>query len=200
MPSLSEVVVDLVVADARRWAARGHAFTVAFNCAPPELLGGRLVPRLLKAVAHAGLPPDRLLLEVTEDSFASDPERARTVLRDLRRNRVQTAIDDYGTGFSSLAYLRDLPVQELKIDRSFVASMSADHSSRVIVESTVNMAHAMGLRVVAEGVEDDATATDLAAMGVDTLQGYLIARPMPAQAVTDWVARWTTSLSLPTTR
>ena len=200
MPSLSEVVVDLVVADARRWAARGHTFTVAFNCAPPELLGGRLVPRLLTAVAHAGLPPDRLLLEVTEDSFASDPERVRTVLRDLRRNRVQTAIDDYGTGFSSLAYLRDLPVQELKIDRSFVASMSADRSSRVIVESTVNMAHAMGLRVVAEGVEDDATAADLAAMGVDTLQGYLIARPMPAEAVTDWVARWTTSLSLPTTR
>ena len=200
MPPLSDAVVDLVVADARRWAARGHTFTVAFNCAPPELLGGRLVPRLLQAVARAGLPPDRILVEVTEDSFVNDPERARSVLRELRRNRVQTAIDDYGTGFSSLAYLRNLPVQELKIDRSFIGSMGSDRSSRVIVESTVTMAHAMGLRVVAEGVEDDTTAADLAAMGVDTLQGYLIARPMRASEVTDWVTRWQTSLRMPTTR
>ncbi len=200
MPSLSDAVVDLVIADARRWAARGLTFTVAINCAPPELLGGRLVPRLLDAVARAGLPPDRILVEVTEDSFASDPERARSVLRDLRRNRVQTAIDDYGTGFSSLAYLRDLPVQELKIDRSFIKSFATDRGSRVIVESTLHMAHAMGLRLVAEGVEDDTTAAQLTALGVDALQGYLVSRPMPAAEVTGWVTRWNAALRTATAR
>ena len=194
MPALTEAVLQMVVADTRRWLDRGEQFTVAFNCAPPELLGGRFVPTLLAAVREAGLPPDRLLVEVTEDSFASDPEKARSVIQELRRNRVQTAIDDYGTGFSSLAYLRDLPVQELKIDRSFVKTLSSDSSSRVIVESTLQMAHAMGLRVVAEGVEDATTAAALVACGVDVLQGFHIARPMPADEVSAWVAAWTTSL------
>jgi EAL domain-containing protein (putative c-di-GMP-specific phosphodiesterase class I) len=164
------------------------------NCAPPELLGGRAVPRLLDLVARSGLPPDRLLLEVTEDSFVTDPERARTVLEQLRRQHVQAAIDDYGTGFSSLAYLRDLPVQELKMDRSFTATLDSDHRSRVIVESTLQMAHAMGLRLVAEGVEDASTAASLVAMGVDVLQGYHIARPMPAEDVVTWVWQWQSAL------
>ncbi|MFC3690063.1 putative bifunctional diguanylate cyclase/phosphodiesterase [Aquipuribacter hungaricus] len=194
MPALTEAVVAMVVADARRWADLGQTFTVSFNCAPPELLGGRMVPALLDAVREAGLPPDRLLVEVTEDSFVTDPEKARAVLQELRRNRVQTAIDDYGTGFSSLAYLRDLPVQELKIDRSFVRTMGSDSSSRVIVESTLQMAHAMGLRVVAEGVEDASTAAELVACGVDVLQGYHIARPMPAAEVGAWVAEWRSAL------
>ena len=98
------------------------------------------------------------MIEVTEDSFIADPERARQRLLELSDMHVQAAIDDYGTGFSSLSYLRDLPVRELKMDRSFIATLLSDPSSRVIVDTTTKMAHALGLRLVAEGVEDAATA------------------------------------------
>jgi len=138
-------------------------------------------------LAASGLPPGALLVEVTEDSFVSEPERARELLLELRSRHVEVAIDDYGTGFSSLAYLRDLPVQELKVDRSFVDTVLSDPRSRVIVDSTTQMAHAMGLRLVAEGVEDEATAEALTGMGVDLLQGYHVARPMPSDQVADWV-------------
>jgi len=190
MPALSEAVLDLVLADARRWADDGFHFRVALNCAPPELLGGRLLPRLFAGLDALGLPGERLLVEVTEDSFLSEPERARDVLHELRAHQVQAAIDDYGTGFSSLAYLRDLPVQELKMDRSFVASMSTDERSRMIVSTTTQMARALGLRMVAEGIEDAETADALVALGVDVLQGYHVARPMPAEDVSAWVRRW----------
>ena len=190
MTQLSESVVHQVIENARTWRRQGYDFTVSFNCAPPELLGGRVLPLLFSALESAGLPPDSLLVEVTEDSFVTDPERAREMLLHLRRHHVQTAIDDYGTGFSSLAYLRDLPVQELKIDRSFVATMTSDIRSRVIVDSTRQMAHAMGLRVVAEGVEDEATARLLRSLGIDVLQGYQIARPMPGHELAAWVDDW----------
>jgi diguanylate cyclase len=193
MGPLTDAVVDMVVADAQRWAREGKTFTVAFNCAPPELLGVRLVPHLLDAVRRSGLPADRLVVEVTEDSFVNDPDRAREVLRTLRAHRLQVAIDDYGTGFSSLAYLRDLPVQTLKLDRSFVRALD-EEGGRVIVESTLQMAHALGLRLVAEGVEDAAAAATLVAMGVDVLQGYHVSRPMPADEVARWVDAWETQL------
>jgi EAL domain-containing protein (putative c-di-GMP-specific phosphodiesterase class I) len=133
------------------------------------------------------------MIEVTEDSFVADPEQARFTLQDLRANQVQTAIDDYGTGFSSLAYLRELPVDELKMDRSFVSTILSDPRSRVIVDSTNQMAHAMGLRLVAEGVEDNDIATELSRLGVDLLQGYHIARPMPADQLSAWARDWARS-------
>jgi diguanylate cyclase len=190
MPALTEWVVRRVVLDARRWHDQGFDFTVSFNVAPPELLGGHMLPALFVEVARAGLPPDRLLVEVTEDSFVSDPEQARTALQDMRRHGVQAAIDDYGTGFSSLSYLRDLPVQELKMDRSFVSTVLTDSRSRVILDSTRQMAHAMGLRLVAEGVEDAVTAAELVALGVDVLQGYHVSRPVPQVEVSAWVRSW----------
>ena len=122
------------------------------NCAPPELLGGTLLPQLYAELdARRAARRARLVVEVTEDSFMTDPERARERLLELRAHGVQIAIDDYGTGFSSLAYLRDLPVQELKIDRSFVTTMRTDARSRVIVDTTRQMAHAMGLRAGGRG-------------------------------------------------
>ena len=154
-----------VVADARRWAEQGLDFRVSMNCAPPELLGGALLPRLFDALDRADLPPDTLTIEVTEDSFVADPEHARQILHELREHNVQAAIDDYGTGFSSLAYLRDLPVHELKMDRSFISTILTDPRSRVIVDSTNQMAHAMGLRLVAEGVEDEEIAQALVDAG-----------------------------------
>jgi EAL domain-containing protein (putative c-di-GMP-specific phosphodiesterase class I) len=138
-------------------------------------------------VDSVGLPPQSLVVEVTEDSFIADPEHARQVLEQILSHDMQVSIDDYGTGFSSLSYLRDLPVQELKIDRSFVGSVLSDPRSRFIVSATNDMAHGLGLRTVAEGVEDGATSAELTAMGIDVLQGFHIARPMPTAAVVPWV-------------
>jgi EAL domain-containing protein (putative c-di-GMP-specific phosphodiesterase class I) len=190
MNELSVEVMRAVVADARGWVRQGFSFRIAMNCAPPELLGGVLLPRLYETLAATPLPPDTLVLEVTEDSFMSDPARAREQLLELRAHHVQAAIDDYGSGFSSLAYLRDLPVQELKLDRSFISTMLNDRRSWVIVDATRQMGHALGLRIVAEGVEDAATAAALVAMDVDVLQGYHLARPMPAGEVAGWVRAW----------
>ena len=196
MPALSVFVIDEVVKDARRWSHEGLGFRVALNCAPPEILGGFVLPRLYAAMAKAELPADTLLIEVTEDSFLTDPDRARERLFELQDMHVQSAIDDYGTGFSSLAYLRDLPVRELKIDRSFVSTMLKDPSSRVIVDTTTKMAHSLGLRLVAEGVEDASTAATLIAMDVDVLQGYHIAPPMPATSIGPWIRQWSAMLAL----
>ena len=190
MQALSEAVVELVLADTRRWADAGFTFRVALNSAPPELLGGRLLPLLFARLDALGLPGSRLLVEVTEDCFLAEPGRARDVLHELRAHDVQAAIDDYGTGFSSLAYLRDLPVQELKIDRSFVAAAATDERSRMIVQTTAQLAHALGLRLVAEGIEDAAADEAMLALGADVLQGYHVARPMPADEVAPWVRRW----------
>lgn len=195
MMAISDVVGQRAVADLRAWHQRGLDLRVAINCAPPELLSGAFLPRLFETVRQADLPPDSLVIEVTEDSFIAEPERARSIIREIRQNRLQVAIDDYGTGFSSLSYLRDLPVQELKLDRSFIASLRADNRSRMIVASTFQMARALGLRVVAEGVEDAATSADLVAMGVDVLQGYYFARPMPAADVEGWFRTWCTPAS-----
>ncbi|WP_182111256.1 MULTISPECIES: bifunctional diguanylate cyclase/phosphodiesterase [unclassified Actinotalea] len=190
MPALTETVMRRVIADAQRWYAAGLGMRVAMNWAPPELVGGQLLPRLFSALAASGLPSDRLIVEVTEDSFLADPERARAALHELRTHGVQVSIDDYGTGFSSLAYLRDLPVQELKMDRSFVRAVATDERSRMIVQSTTQMARALGMRLVAEGVEDEQAAAQLLPIGVDVLQGYHIARPMPAADVERWVREW----------
>ena len=195
MLALSEAVAHQVVGDARRWLDSGFSFRVSMNCAPPELLGGSLLPRLFDALENARLPAESLLVEVTEDSFLSDPERAREHLLDIRAHGVQVAIDDYGTGFSSLAYLRDLPVQELKMDRSFVSTILTDRRSRVIVDSTKQMAHAMGLRVVAEGVEDSQTAAELMGMGIDVLQGHHVSPPMAASEIGPWMRRWSAGLT-----
>jgi diguanylate cyclase (GGDEF)-like protein len=192
MPMLSQEVVRLAVQDVARWHAAGLRLRVAINCAPPELLSGVFVPRLHKAMSNANLPSNAIVLEVTEESFIAEPERAREILQEVRERGIQISIDDYGTGFSSLAYLRDLPVDELKLDRTFVSPIGSDARSRMIVASTVQMARALGMRTVAEGVEDAATAADLIAMGVGALQGYHISRPIPASEVVDWIVQWPT--------
>ncbi|WP_225754439.1 bifunctional diguanylate cyclase/phosphodiesterase [Actinotalea sp. Marseille-Q4924] len=196
MTALTEKVLLTAVADLRRWLDAGLDLRVAVNWAPEEVVAGALVPTLVAALTSAGVPAERLTVEVTEDSFLAEPDRARQVLLQLRSHGVQVSIDDYGSGFSSLAYLRDLPVQELKMDRSFVARVDQDDRSRLIVQTTTQMARAMNLRMVAEGVEDAAVAAALLPLGVDILQGYHIARPMPADEVGAWVARWRALVAL----
>ena len=196
MGMLSDTVARLAVRDLNGWLAAGLDVRVAINCAPPELLSQVFLPRLYASLDEWMVPADRLVLEVTEDSFLAEPERARAILLEMREHGLQVAIDDYGTGFSSLAYLRDLPVQELKIDRSFVNNIGADLRSRMIVASTIQMAHALDMRIVAEGVEDAETAAQLVDLGADVLQGYHFARPIPAAQVEQWVRDWAMTAEL----
>lgn len=190
MAALSEEIARQALRDHRQRLDAGLDLRMAVNCAPTELLGHAFLPQLYAAIEEYGIPADRLVLEITEDSFLSDPHRTRELLVDLRSHGVQVSIDDYGTGFSSLTYLRNLPAQELKIDRSLVRNVAEDHRSREIVASTIQLAHALDMRIVAEGVEnaDDLAALD--AMGIDTVQGYHVARPMPAAEIEQWVRRW----------
>jgi EAL domain-containing protein (putative c-di-GMP-specific phosphodiesterase class I) len=190
MHELSVVVSRTAVADALRWQRAGLDLNIAINLAPSELLSGKLLPVLYEAIEKAEIPSHVITVEVTEDTFLADPERARDILTEVRRHGLKTSIDDYGTGFSSLAYLRDLPVTELKMDRSFVATVCTDDRSRLIVSSTIDMAHALDLRVVAEGVESAAVMAEVVAMGVDLLQGYHCSPPMPSNQVEAWVRQW----------
>ena len=187
MPRLTEVVLETAARDLAAWRRRGIDVSVAVNIAPPELLGGTILPALTSIMERHGVPTDRLIVEVTEDSFLADPEHARRVIGELRARDVQVSIDDYGTGFSSLAYLRDLPLQELKIDRTFVANVLTDRRSWMIVSTTNELAHGLGLRTVAEGVEDEHVQAELARIGIDVLQGYHFARPMPVDHLVQWL-------------
>jgi len=190
MPVLTETVVQLVLDDIAAWQRTGARFHVSLNIAPPELLNPPLLERVLEQIDTARLPPGTLVLEVTEDSLLSDPERARLALLEIRRHQVEVAIDDYGTGYSSLAYLRDLPVHELKLDQSFISTVNTDQRSRIIVASTNQMAQGLGLRTVAEGVEDALIAETMRELGIDVMQGFFIARPMPAADLLPWLAEW----------
>jgi diguanylate cyclase (GGDEF)-like protein len=196
MGALSDTIARLAVRDLHRLLAAGLDLRVAINCAPPELLSQTFLPRLYASMQEWDVPADHLVLEVTEDSFLADPDRARSILLDLRAHGVQVSIDDYGTGFSSLTYLRDLPVQELKIDRSLVRDVATDERTRMIVASTVQLAHALDMRTVAEGVEEAVDQAELVAMGIDVLQGYHFARPLPAGEIEQWVRDWTTTAAL----
>ena len=188
MPALTDAVLACVVADAIRWRAAGLHLQVSVNVAPAELLAPMMIERFLDLIEGSGLPSCGVVIEVTEDSFLAEPERARTVIQTLRSRGIEVSIDDYGTGYSSLSYLRDLPVQELKIDRSFVMNLLTDPRSHMIVSTTNQLAHGLGLRTVAEGVEDAETAAALEALGIDILQGYHFARPMPFLALSEWLA------------
>ncbi len=199
MQAMSEEIGRIAVEDLVTWRDSGLDVRVAINCAPPELMSDIFIPRLSSMLAEAGLSPESVVIEVTEDSFLSEPERARTVLLDVRNRGFQISIDDYGTGFSSLSYLRDLPIRELKIDRTFVSGMADDERSRMIVASTLQMAHALGLRTVAEGVEEAAECAELVALGVDMLQGYYFAKPMPPERIAA-VAKQTYTVARPAIR
>ena len=187
MQSMSEEIGRIAVADLVQWQKVDLRPRLAINCAPPELMSGIFLPRLKVILAEANVSPEQIVIELTEDSFLSEPQRARALLLDVRRDGFQVSIDDYGTGFSSLSYLRDLPVQELKIDRSFVSMMLTDPRSRMIIASTFQMAAALGLRTVAEGVEDAQTAAALVDLGADVLQGYHLGRPMPPDQIEPWI-------------
>ena len=180
---LTEAVLDRALADCRNWRAQGSTWTVAVNLSARSLLDPDLPTRVQELLARHGLPASCLELEITESAAMNDPGRALDVLHRLRDLGLLLSIDDYGTGHASLAYLTRLPVSTLKIDRSFVQTMELAPSDEVIVRSTIELAHSLGLRVVAEGVETRATWDELARLGCDEAQGYWLARPGPAAEV-----------------
>jgi diguanylate cyclase (GGDEF)-like protein len=179
-------ILEQAVAHCAQWREDGLDFPVAVNLSAANLVDDAFDADVAEILERHGVPADRLTLEITENIFLSDPERALTLLRRLKAMGVRLSLDDFGTRQSSLSHLDRLPVDELKIDRSFVAELTSDPRTAVIVASTVDLAQRLGLHAVAEGIEDVATWSALSAMGCPAIQGYLIARPMPYAEFAAW--------------
>ena len=180
MAPLTRHVLRAALAQCRQWRALDPHATVAVNLSATSLLDDNLVDDVAAAIRLADVPADALILEITETMLMADPERSRRTLHALRGHGIRLAVDDYGTGHCSLAYLRNLPVQELKLDRSFVRDIATEPRDAAIVRSTIELAHSLGLVLVAEGVEDAETARLLQQMGCDLAQGYYFGRPAPS--------------------
>ena len=187
---LTRQVLRLSLEAVNGWRERGLRLSIAVNVSAQSLLDEQLEGLVAAELARSGVDPELLTLEITESTMMGDPARTHRILRSLDTFGVQLSVDDFGTGFSSLVNLRHLPVSELKIDRSFVTDMLRERHDEVIVQSTVDLAHNLGLRVVAEGVEDDLVLEHLTAIGCDVAQGFGISRPLPFDEFTSWaVAR-----------
>ncbi|MEV4513394.1 bifunctional diguanylate cyclase/phosphodiesterase [Dactylosporangium sp. NPDC049525] len=184
---LTSYVLATALRDCRAWHDAGHDVSVAVNVSARCLLDLDLPLEIQRLTEQHAVPTHRLVVEITESVIMSDPTRALEVLNRLHALGVRLSIDDFGTGYSSLAYLKNLPVQELKVDRSFVTHMRERQSELAIVRSTVDLGHNLGMRVVAEGVEDAATWQALSALGCDEIQGYFLSRPMPSADVVPWL-------------
>lgn len=189
MRDFTDTIVEQAAMDTTRWNREGTSLQIAINLSMRNLLDHTLPDRLADVLTIHGLRPDLLAFEVTETSVMSDRGRVATTLNHLRDLGFPLAIDDYGTGYSSLAYLRNLPVNELKIDRAFVANLDIDPHNEVIVRSTIELGHNLGLQVVAEGVERDGELSILKQLGCDYAQGYLISRPLPRDRFEIWLSR-----------
>ena len=188
MRQLTHAVLGQALDQVAVWCRGGLDLAVAVNLSAGSLMDARLPDDVLAMLAVRGLAPGRLQLEIVEDLLMSDRERGRAILAALRAQGVRIAIDDFGSGYSSLAYLRDLPIDELKLDRSFVQPMAGDARAAALVSSTIALAHSLDLVIIAEGVEDEATMAQLTDLGCDQAQGFHIARPMPGVEVPRWLA------------
>jgi diguanylate cyclase (GGDEF)-like protein len=184
---LTRWVLDAALRQAAEWHRSGHRLSIAVNVSTRCLLDPSFPDEVGERLAAWEVPADCLMLEVTESAVMADPARALDVLGRLHAMGVKLAVDDFGTGYSSMAYLKALPVDELKVDRSFVGHMSSNTSDAVIVRSTIDLGHNLGLRVVAEGVETQDAWQELQALGCDTAQGYYLGRPMPAADLERWL-------------
>ena len=188
MQSLTRVVLERALDQAARWRSTGRDLTVAVNLAASSLVDDDLPDDVAAMLVARGLPPQVLQVEITEGFFWPDRPRARALLTRLRTLGVQISVDDFGGGASALSFLHDLPIDELKLDRTFVSPMGADSRVASLVASTIAFAHGLDLRLVAEGVEDDLALAALARLGCDQAQGYLMSSPVPAYALDAWLS------------
>jgi EAL domain-containing protein (putative c-di-GMP-specific phosphodiesterase class I) len=172
-----------------QWHRAGLGIRMCVNISARDLRQEDTMVQFVRdALKAADLPPGMLCLEITESGLMDDPKSAQSTLRKLRDLGVETSIDDYGTGYSSLAYIKQLAVNELKIDRAFVSGMEADKRNAAIVRSTIELGHNLGLTVVAEGVETEHELSELRRFGCDIAQGYHLGRPMTAEALETWLS------------
>ena len=192
---LTDFVLDRSLQQCRTWLDRGLSLSVAVNLSVRNLADTAFPSRVADALARHQVSPALLCLELTESAVMSDPERAMPVLRELHGLGVRIAVDDFGTGYSSLAYLRRLPVDEVKIDKSFVLGLASDLGDLAVVRAIVDLGHSLGLIVIAEGVEQEVTRDQLAEMGCDVAQGFLISRPLRADRFDAWLAARTVCAS-----
>jgi diguanylate cyclase (GGDEF)-like protein len=186
---ITDHVLHLALAALHGWAEHGLDLRLSVNLSTRTLLDSSLSSRLESLLHTYGVSPDRLCLEITESTLLADPTRAIATMQRLSELGVRMSIDDFGTGYSSMSYLKSLPVDEIKIDRSFVTDMLGSARDEALVHSVVDLAHSLGLQVVAEGVEDEGTLQALGAIGCDLAQGFHLARPMPAGDLMPWLAR-----------
>ena len=182
-------VVDTALAQCRHWLDSGCELSVAVNLSMWNLRDANLPDIIGNLLERYSVPPHLLCVEVTESAVMTDAEHILQVLNRLFALKVRIAIDDYGTGYASLAYLKHLPADELKIDRAFVQHLATERADQAIVRSTIHMAHSLGIRVVAEGVEDADTWHLLARLGCDIAQGYYLSRPIPAHDLEYWLEK-----------
>ncbi|CAM3645944.1 bifunctional diguanylate cyclase/phosphodiesterase [Kibdelosporangium persicum] len=190
--ALTGFVMEQALTKVRRWLDKGLRISAAVNISVRSLAEQDFPEQVSDLLTRYGVPAELLTLELTESGVMADPQKALPVLRRLHALGVILAVDDFGTGYSSLAYLRQLPVDEVKIDKSFVFGMGTDLSDLAVVRSIVELGHSLGLSVVAEGVEEDVARDQLSAMGCDVIQGYLISRPLSESRLEAWLQARTT--------
>jgi EAL domain-containing protein (putative c-di-GMP-specific phosphodiesterase class I) len=183
MNLLTRRVISDVIGQAARWREQGLTTRVAINISARDLYSESIVDQLAERLSYHQLPSHLFQVEVTESALTTDPVRARATLRQVADLGIDISLDDFGTGFSSLQQIRGTPLAEIKIDQSFVKGMARNRDDAAIVASTINLAHSLGLRTVAEGVEDEATLIRLTELGCTLAQGWHISRPVPADRV-----------------
>ena len=186
--TLTPYVVGHALEQSALWSTAGHDLRVSVNVSVRNIVDATFPDRIASLLADSMVSPQSLVLEITESALMTDPDTALLVIRQLKRLGVALSIDDYGSGYSSLAYLQHLPVDELKIDRQFVTNLAERPTDRAIVRSTIELGQNLGLVVVAEGVEDQATWDTLVELDCDQVQGYHIGYPLPPQSILSWLA------------
>lgn len=187
--TITRWVIETALRQRRQWEGMQLPLTISVNISARDLMNSDLPKLFAGLMGKYGASPHWLCLEITESAIMGDPKRALVILEDLHNMGFSLSVDDFGTGYSSLAYLKKLPVSELKIDQSFVFHMADDKDDATIVRSTIDLGHNMGLVVVAEGIENKATWDMLQAMGCDLAQGYYISRPLAPDALLEWIAQ-----------
>jgi EAL domain-containing protein (putative c-di-GMP-specific phosphodiesterase class I) len=184
---LTRYVIEEAVRECCRWEESGHELQISVNLSARDLQDEYLPYHVMQILNEQGLPAERLTLEITENSIMENLQHAISILECLRDIGIKISMDDFGTGHSSLAQLRNMPLHELKIDKSFVMSLVHDEHNDAIVSTTISLAHSMKLRVVAEGVEDIETMRRVAALGCEQAQGYFLSKPIPPQQIRSWL-------------